>query len=602
MADTVREIERKYEADDSTELPDLTGVAGVEAIAEQGTVVLSATYYDTSDQRLAADGITLRRRTGGGDAGWHLKLPVAPGVRDEVRMPLADRLPRKLAALVRSRVRGAHLAPVAHLRTRRTLRVLEDARGEPLAEVAVDEVVAHRVDGAGPYEAEATCAADVADGANAVDGTDAADGTEGGAQGSAREQAPPGRVTVGVRWREIEVELVGEGTPGLLDAVEEVLAAAGVRPASSESKLARALAETAPDGTAERSKQPKPSKQPKQSKQPEQPKRTKKPNKPTKPVKSRKARDAKGMKRGKSSGEAAADPGTAGDAVLAYVREQVRTLVELDPAVRRDVPDSVHQMRVATRRLRSAFRSYGALLDRSVTDPVSDELKWLAGELGVDRDREVLAERLRAALADLPRELRLGPVAARLRLWSQRRRLGSRQALLAVLDGARHLALLERLHALLADPPLRAAAARPPARAMVKAVLKDYRRLDGRMAAALGASPGADRDEALHAARKAAKRVRYAAEAATPALGRPAKKFAKRMKRVQQLLGDHQDSVVAREALRDLVVQAHGAGEGGFSFGLLYGREEAAAAARERELPAVWRKASKAGHRRKLRG
>ncbi|MFH9420882.1 CHAD domain-containing protein [Streptomyces sp. NPDC017529] len=552
MADTVREIERKYEADDSTRLPDLTGVAGVAAIAEQGTVVLSATYYDTPDQRLAADGITLRRRTGGGDAGWHLKLPVAPGVRDEVRMPLADRLPHKLAALVRSRVRGARLAPLVHLRTRRTLRVLEDARGTPLAEVAVDEVVAHRVDGA--------------------DTEDRA-GTGGRADGGGRPDGP-GRTTVGVRWREIEVELVGDGAPGLLDAVEEVFAAAGVRPAGSESKLARALAET----THEAATHEEPTREGITRAQA---------GRSRKPGTSRKPRD---------------EPRTAGDVVLAYVGEQVRTITELDPAVRRDLPDSVHRMRVATRRLRSAFRSYDALLDRSATDPVGGELKWLAAELGVDRDREVLVDRLRAGLADLPRELRIGPVAARLRLWSQRRRLGSRQALIAVLDGPRHLALLESLHALVADPPLRPAAARPPAKPMAKAVLKDYRRLAGRMAAALEAPAGPARDEALHGARKAAKRVRYAAEAATPALGGPAEKFAKRMKKVQQLLGDHQDSVVAREALRDLAVQAHGAGEGGFSFGLLYGREEAAAAARERELPEVWRKASKPAHRRKLRG
>ena len=74
-----------------------------------------------------------------------------------------------------------------------------------------------------------------------------------------------------------------------------------------------------------------------------------------------------------------------------------------------------------------------------------------------------------------------------------------------------------------------------------------------------------------------------------PALGKPAKKFAKRMKAVQKLLGDHQDSVVARDALRDLAVQAHAAGESAFTWGLLYGqRGGRAAAARERELPGSW--------------
>ncbi|BCK71266.1 hypothetical protein Srufu_052190 [Streptomyces libani subsp. rufus] len=94
MADTVREIERKYEADDDTRLPDLAGIDRVTAVAEAGTEDLDAVYYDTADQRLAAAGITLRRRTGGRDAGWHLKLPVAPGVRDELRAPLSETPPR----------------------------------------------------------------------------------------------------------------------------------------------------------------------------------------------------------------------------------------------------------------------------------------------------------------------------------------------------------------------------------------------------------------------------------------------------------------------------------------------------------------------------
>lgn len=138
-------------------------------------------------------------------------------------------------------------------------------------------------------------------------------------------------------------------------------------------------------------------------------------------------------------------------------------IVELDPAVRRDVPDSVHRMRVATRRLRSAFRSYTKVLDRGVTAPVGGELKWLAAELGVERDREVLTERLVTAVADVPRTLRLGPVDARLRIWSERHRAESRDRVLATLDGDRYLALLKTLHALLEDPPLRPGpAGRPP--------------------------------------------------------------------------------------------------------------------------------------------
>lgn len=516
MADTVREIERKYEADRTTQLPDLTGVDGVATVVEAGTEDLDAVYYDTAGLCLAAEGITLRRRTGGKDAGWHLKLPVAPGVRDEVRAPLSDTPPAELTALLRSRLLDRALVPVVRLRTHRTVRVLRDAGGAPLAEVAVDAVRARRA---------------------------------GAPAGGEAANAAPAKA----RWHEIEVELAGDGGPGLLDEVGRKLAAAGVRPAGSASKLARALAET-------------------------------------------------GLRY-----EGAAEPGagkgggTAGEVVLRYVREQVRAIVELDPAVRRDLPDAVHRMRVATRRLRSAFRSYAKVLDRADTLPVGTELKWLAAELGVERDREVLTARLRAALDGVPRELRLGPVDARLRIFSERRRAGARGQLLAVLDGPRYLALLKRLHALLEAPPLRPAAARPAPEAAARAVLKDYRRLAGRMETALAAPAGQARDEALHGARKAAKRTRYTAEAARPALGRPAKRFARRIKRVQQLLGDHQDSVVARGTLRELATQAQRAGEGGFTFGLLHGREEALAADRERRLPRVWKKASRHRYRAALR-
>ncbi|MGW2632081.1 CYTH and CHAD domain-containing protein [Streptomyces chattanoogensis] len=516
MADTVREIERKYEATDETELPDLTAVDRVAEVVEQGVAELDATYYDTAGQRLAAAGVTLRRRTGGQDAGWHLKLPVALGIRDEVRLPLSDTPPPELTALVRSRTLGRELVPVVRLRTRRTVRLLRDADGATLAEVALDAVRAARVDG--------------------------------GAE---------------VRWREIEVELAGEGDdPGLLDEVGEALAAAGVRPARAASKLERALAETGGEGA---------------------------PGEPAERSGKKSEDGGKGREKGQGQGKGKA---TAGDIVLRYLREQVHTITELDPAVRRDLPDSVHQMRVATRRLRSAFRSYTKVLDRAVTRPIGLELQWLAAELGIDRDREVLTARLRDALAELPRTLRLGPVSARLRIWSERRRAGSRREVLTTLDGERYLELLRTLEALLADPPLRRAAALPASEVLVKAVLKDHARLADRIEAALAAPAGAARDEALHSARKAAKRVRYAAEAARPVLGKPAKKFTKRTKRVQQVLGDHQDSVVARAALRELATQAQRAGEGAFTFGLLYGREEALADRRERELPGVWAKAA----------
>ncbi|MFD9907911.1 CHAD domain-containing protein [Streptomyces sp. NPDC059063] len=553
MADTEREreIERKYDAGADGRLPDLRGVAGVSDVIDKGVADLDAVYYDTPDQRLAAASITLRRRTGGDDAGWHLKLPVslADGVRDEVHAPLSDEVPRSLAGLVRSRVREAGLVPVVRLRSARDLRHLVDASGALLAEVSVDGVHAQRLSGG---------------------------------QGE-------------TSWTEIEVELGQSGDPALLDKVEKKLRKAGVHRSKSGSKLARALAETADELPAVGSRPAGRVGPPLLERSRELGEGWAQPHAPGRPGK-------EGTKARGRQPKDKAHPDTAGAHVLAYLREQRTALVDLDPAVRQDLPDSVHQMRVATRRLRSAFKTYRKILDRQVTDPLGDELKWLAAELGVDRDREVLTDRLTAALADIPRTLLLGPVRGRLRIWTAAHRTGSRRKTVAVLDSKRYLALLDAVDALLADPPLLKAAAAPAAQALPKAVLKDYDRLATRVDHALALAPGTERDLAMHEARKAAKRARYAGEAARPALGKPAGRFAKRMKAVQTVLGDHQDSVVARETLRDLAVQAHLAGESAFTWGLLYGREEAAAAARERELPQVWAKAARPKVRAALRG
>ncbi|MBT2466688.1 CYTH and CHAD domain-containing protein [Streptomyces sp. ISL-66] len=493
MADTKREIERKFEFSTVKQarrgVPDLTGTADVAAVTDQGTVDLDAVYYDTHDQRLAADGLTLRRRTGGKDAGWHLKLPVSPGVRDEITAALSDTVPRPLAALLRSRIRDEALEPQVRLLSSRKVSHLLDVDGALLAELSTDAVRAER--------AGATAA-----------------------------------------WTEVEVELADGVGPELLDAVEKKFRTAGLRVCPAPSKLARALAETSAEPPAR--------------------------------------------------AEARPPEGTTGAHVLAYLREQRDTLIAQDPAVRRGLPDSVHRMRVATRRLRSAFKTYRRVLDPDATGPIREELRWLAGELGVDRDQEVLLERIQTRLGELPVTLQLGPVRGRLKIWNTARRTGSRRVALAALDSRRYVALLNDLDALLADPPLLKTAGRAADAALPAAVIGDYERLAGRVEGALAMELGPARDLALHDARKAAKRARYAAEAATPVLGKPAKRLAKSVKAVQSLLGDHQDSVVAREALRGLAVQAAGAGESSFTWGVLYAREEALSERRERELPEAW--------------
>ena len=170
----VAEVERKYDVVGGTAVLDameiMTRTAGVAAVSLQNEQLLGAVYYDTADLRLIGAGITLRRRTGGQDAGWHLKLPAGAGTRDEIRLPLAgpggtpaagaaggraavpmasadDAVPGEFAALVRAYTRGVALTPVVRIQiSRRVLRLLDGA-SQILAEIAADHVLAEPAGG-----------------------------------------------------------------------------------------------------------------------------------------------------------------------------------------------------------------------------------------------------------------------------------------------------------------------------------------------------------------------------------------------------------------------------------------------------------------------
>ena len=215
MPDVHREVELKYAADDAFEMPALTElVAGSDGSAplSEGEVAqqrLDATYFDTDDLRLAAAGLTLRRRTGGDDAGWHLKVPAGTATRSEVRLPPGrvppGRMPRvvpaELQAMVWARTFGAPLHPVARIQTERTVRRLTDATGHVLAEVADDRVTARRL--------------------GLLEGS-------GEAIGAATS------------WREIEVELT-DGLGDLSEHLDARLRERGLREAPTASKLAQVL-------------------------------------------------------------------------------------------------------------------------------------------------------------------------------------------------------------------------------------------------------------------------------------------------------------------------------------------------------------------------
>lgn len=141
----MREVEIKFRVHGPFRIPELAGEAtGVTSVDAHGTTVLKAAYYDTADLRLAREGITLRLRSGGKDAGWHLKIPEpgsGKGTREEIQRPAAGAAPPpELRELVTAWVRHEQLAAVATLRTERTTSMLLDEAGGPLAEL-VDDVV-----------------------------------------------------------------------------------------------------------------------------------------------------------------------------------------------------------------------------------------------------------------------------------------------------------------------------------------------------------------------------------------------------------------------------------------------------------------------------
>jgi CHAD domain-containing protein len=289
------------------------------------------------------------------------------------------------------------------------------------------------------------------------------------------------------------------------------------------------------------------------------------------------------------------------DVVLAYLRAQVTALAALDPVVRENGPDAAHQMRITTRRLRSTFRTFGAIIRRTETKRLAGELQWLGGVLGGVRDTEVISAHLRDRLHQTPPQRVIGPVQARIQGHYASARATAQEKLLAALDSVRYFSLRDELDKLVADPPLGALAGDPAGDVLPTAVHRAYRRTRKRMVSAWEAPAGPAREAALHEARKAARRARYASEAVIPVCGKKAKRFGKQMKRVQSVLGDHQDTVIARPAARALGISAHLAGENALTYGLLYEKalhegELLQVTARE-----VWQRAARGRYRRWMR-
>jgi CHAD domain-containing protein len=458
------EREDKFDVDLGFVVPELTDLLPEGGRIETAIYRLDNTYYDTADQDLQRMRLTLRKRVGGPDAGWHLKLP-AGLARTEIHSGSRGRtVPKALADPLFGVRRGQDLAPIATIATTREVLRLLDAAGVLMAEVADDQVESSTL----------------------------------GAESTLRS------------WREVEVELGSAGDEQLLRTIGDRLVEWGARRSSSPSKLRHALGDVA--------------------------------------------------------GSDEEDPGTVGALVKAYLATQCVEIVNGDLGLRlgRSV---VHPTRVAARRLRSTLRVFAPLFDAEQAAHLEQELVWFAGLLGEVRDREVLSARLLDQLAELPPDYVLGPVAAHIESTLHEERTRHLKRVTETLRSERYLALLGTLERWRTDPPLTEAAAAPAA-TVKKYVKKAERKLYRRLGAAGGDV------EALHRARKAGKRFRYAAELSEPVLGKKAARSVSEGKKLQELLGEHQDSVVSAAFLRSQGAAAGtDPGQNGFTYGILLADE-----------------------------
>jgi CHAD domain-containing protein len=505
VTETYRETELKFSVAADWRLPDLR-TADLPTMSPVRRSVLTATYYDTHDFRLARAAITLRRRTGGTDAGWHLKLPTDrehPQTRDEVRLPLraasGERPPRELTDLVMAVVRDAPVTARAMVRTRRGRVLLCTADGREVIEIADDRVMFE----GGPLD--------------------------------------------GFAYREVEIEALTPDAP--LGRVADHLSLTGAT-AGGGSKGIRAIV-----GDVELA--------------------------PLVPEPPRTQPDA-----------------PAHVAVSHLLCLQVAALVLQDQRIRRNLPDSVHQFRVAARRLRSGLQAFAPLIDQEWAKLVRAELGWIAGAMGAARDREVLEARLVAGLRALSPSIdrAAGLVVVQDTLDADRQAAAAlgRDALMS----PRYRTLLDTLMAAAADPPTTRRAKRPAAQVLPQLVNARWTTLDKAACRLAGELDG--HDDHWHETRIDAKKARYTVEAVTPVFGAPAKAFAQQLARVTDLLGRHQDCAIAADTVAGMLDRDTGP-RAAFALGALYEQQRAELRSVRREFLALWPEIEQPRWRRWLR-
>jgi CHAD domain-containing protein len=273
-----------------------------------------------------------------------------------------------------------------------------------------------------------------------------------------------------------------------------------------------------------------------------------------------------------------------GEALGIAFENEYRAVLNHDPGTRRgDDAEHLHQLRVATRRLRAFLRAARPLLDETWSEPLREELGWLGGHLGPARDLDVMLERLGAEIDGLGGD---GEAATSLLDTLEEERATAYRDVVETLEGERYLALLDRLEG----------AAAPPLSGDDRPLAKIFAREAKRMRKAFAELGDEPEDDELHAARIKVKRARYAADLAAHELGGAGSDFVAIAKKMQDLLGDHQDAVVAQGRIRDWAATAF-TPEAGFAAGRLIQLERDRMTAARAQWPALWKKLDRAARR-----
>jgi CHAD domain-containing protein len=287
-----------------------------------------------------------------------------------------------------------------------------------------------------------------------------------------------------------------------------------------------------------------------------------------------------------------------GAVVSSALRAAVAKLVTNDPGVRRgDDPEELHQARVATRRLRAHLGTFRRLLEEHWADALRADLQWLGTAFGAVRDADVLLDRLEGRLEQVPGRDR--PDGKRIFELLRAQRERARDDLLVILRSDRYAELLERLVQAAREPRLAPRVDDEVDETDEVVLAAAVRRPWNHLRDAVESLPDDPADEQLHAVRKRAKRARYAAEAVESVFGKPARAFARALTEVQDVLGEHQDAVVAADWLRTAAAQVHDE-RAAFVAGELVALEHEAGLAARRAWPEVWADASNKKHRRWL--